>query len=111
MLAEFLGQPEEEHSHYPEDIRAYLNSVPAEAASQASRKEQMLAAWTAAGRIGPSDSVQWKPRIALLTSTNAADKELSIELMNERAAMLADVADQVSLMKQDLAALLRVLKP
>ena len=28
MLAEFLGQPEEQHSHYPEDIRAYLNSVP-----------------------------------------------------------------------------------
>ncbi len=111
MLAEFLGQPEEQHSHYPEDIRAYLNSVPAEAPSQASRKEQMLAGWTAAGRIGPPDSPQWKPRIALLTSTNAADKELNIELMNERAAMLADVADQVSLMKQDLADLLRVLKP
>jgi hypothetical protein len=112
MLAEFLGQPEEEHSHYPEDIRAYLDSVPAEAASQASRKEQMLAGWTAAGRIGigPPDSPQRKPRIALLTSTNAADKELNIELMNERAAMLADVADQVSLMKQDLADLLRVLK-
>ena len=70
----------------------------------------MLAGWTAAGRIGPPDSPQWKPRIALLTSTNAADKELNIELMNERAAMLADVADQVSLMKQDLADLLRVLK-
>ncbi len=110
MLAEFLGQPKEEHSHYPEDIRAYLNSVPAEAASHASRKEQMLAGWTAAGRIGPPDSPQWKPRIALLTSTNAADKELNIELMNERAAMLADVADQVSLMKEDLADLLRVLK-
>jgi hypothetical protein len=43
MLAEFLGQPEEQHSHYPDDICAYLNSVPSEAASQASRKEQMLA--------------------------------------------------------------------
>jgi hypothetical protein len=107
MLAEFLGQPEEQHSHYPDDIRAYLNSVPSEAASQASRKDQMLAGWAAAGRIGPPDSPQWKQRIALLTSTNAADKNLNIELMNERAAMLADVADQVLLMKQDLADLLR----
>jgi len=111
MLAAFLGQPEEQHSHYPDDIWAYLNSVPSGAASQASRKEQMLAGWVAAGRIGPPDSPRWKRRIALLTSTNAADKDLNIELMNERAAMLADVGDQVSLMKHDLADLLRGLRP
>ena len=111
MLAAFLGQPEEQHSHYPDDIWAYLNSVPSGADSQASRKEQMVAGWVAAGRIGPPDSPQWKRRIALLTSTNAADKDLNIELMNERAAMLADVADQVSLMKRDLADLLRGLRP
>jgi hypothetical protein len=111
MLAAFLGQPEEQHSHYPDDIWAYLNSVPSGAASQASRKEQMVAGWVAAGRIAPPDSPQWKRRIALLTSTNAADKDLNIELMNERAAMLADVADQVLLMKHDLADLLRGLRP
>jgi hypothetical protein len=108
MLAAFLGQPEEQHSHYPDDIWAYLNSVPSGATS--SRKEQMLAGWDAAGRIGASDSPQRKRRIALLTSTNAADKDLNIELMNERAAMLADVGDQVSLMKHDLADLLRGLR-
>jgi hypothetical protein len=111
MLAAFLGQPEEQHSHYPDDIWAYLNNAPSETASQASRKEQMLAGWVAAGRIGPPDSLQWKRRIALLTTTNAADKDLNIELMNERAAMLADVADQVLLMKHDLADLLRGLRP
>jgi hypothetical protein len=111
MLAAFLGQPEEQHSHYPDDIWAYLNTVPPGAASHASRKEQMLAGWVAAGRIAPPDSPQWKRRIALLTSTNAADKDLNIELINERAAMLADVADQVSLMKHDLADLLRGLRP
>ena len=111
MLAAYLGHPEEQHSHYPEDIWAYLTSVPPGVASQASRTEQMLAGWVAAGRIGPRDSPQWKRKIALLTSTNAADKDLNIELMNERAAMLADVADQVLLMKHDLADLLRALRP
>lgn len=111
MLAAFFGQPAEQHSHYPDDIWAYLNSVPPGATSQASRKEQMLAGWVAAGRIGSPDSPQWKRRIELLTSTNAADKDLGIELLNERAAMLADVADQVSLMKHDLADLLRALRP
>ena len=108
MLAAFVGQPEE-HSHYPDDIWAYLNSVPSGAVC--SRKDQMLAGWVAAGRIGPSDSPQWKRRTALLTSTNAADKDLKIEVLNERAAMLADVADQISLMKHDLADLLRELRP
>jgi len=111
MLAAFLGQPEEQHSHYPDDIWAYLTSVPPGAPSGASRKDQMLEGWVAAGRIGPPDSPQWKRRIALLTSTNAADKDLNIELMNERAAMLADVGDQVLLMKHDLADLLRGLRP
>jgi hypothetical protein len=111
MLAAFLGQPEEQHSHYPDEIWAYLNSVPSGATSHVSRKEQMLAGWVAAGRIGSRDSPQWKRRIALLTSTNAADKDLDIELMNERAAMLADVGDQVLLMKHDLADLLRGLRP
>jgi hypothetical protein len=107
MLAAFFGQPEEQHSHYPDDIWAYLNSVPAGAASPATRKEQILAGWAAAGRIGSPGSLQRKRRIALLTSTNAADKDISIESLNERAAMLADVRDQVSLMKRDLADLLR----
>jgi hypothetical protein len=111
MLAPFLRQPEEQHSHYPDDIWAYLNTAPSGAASQASRKEQMFAGWVAAGRIAPPNSPKWKRRIELLTSTNAADKDLNIELMNERAAMLADLANQVSLMKHDLADLLRGLRP
>jgi hypothetical protein len=111
MLAPFLRQSDEQHSHYPDDIWAYLSTVPAGAASQATRKEQMFAGWVAAGRIAPPNSPQWKRRIELLTSTNAADKDLNIELMNERAAMLADLANQVSLMKHDLADLLRGLRP
>jgi hypothetical protein len=111
MLAPFLPQPEEQHSHYPDDIWAYLNIAPSGAASQASRKEQLLAGWVAAGRIAPPNSPQWKRRVELLTSTNAADKDLNIELMNERAAMLDDVANQVLLMKHDLGDLLRGLRP
>jgi hypothetical protein len=58
MLAAFLGQPEEQHSHHPDDIWADLNSVPSGAGS--SIKEQLLAGWEAAGRIGPPESPQWK---------------------------------------------------
>jgi hypothetical protein len=59
------------------DIWAYLNSIPSGAASQA-----MLAGWVAAGRIGSPDSPQWKRRIALLTSTIAADKDLNSDIIS-----------------------------
>ncbi len=110
MLAVFLSQPEERHSRYPEDILAYLNSVPPGEGSPASRKEQVLAEWIAAGRMGPLDLPQSKQRIALLTSTNAADKRLDMALLNERGAMLADARDEVAQMKHDLADLLRGLR-
>ena len=70
----------------------------------------MLAEWLEAGLFGPLDSPQAKPRISLLTDTNAADKKLNIGLLSKRSAMLADVRDEVSLMKGDLGDLLREIK-
>ena len=111
MLAAFVGQPDEQHNHYPDDIWAYLNGVPLGGASPASRREQMLAEWVAEGRLGVLDSPQSKRKIVLLTSTNAADKNLKTELLNERAAMLAEVRNRISLMKRDLRDLLQGLRP
>jgi hypothetical protein len=111
MLAAFVGQPGEQHNQYPDDIWAYLNGVPPGGASQATRREQMLAEWVAEGRIGNLDSPQSKRKIMLLISTNAADKNLKTELLNERAAMLADVRNRVALMKHDLRDLMRGLRP
>jgi hypothetical protein len=71
----------------------------------------LLAEWQAAGRIGPIDSPQSKQKIALLTSTNGADENLHLDMLSERGAMLADVRDRVSLMKQDLSDLMQGLRP
>lgn len=110
MLAAFFSQPEEQHSHYSEDVWAYLNSAPPGGDSKTTRKERLLENWKAANRLGPTDSPKVQSRITLLTSTNAADKRLDIELMNQRAAMLADVSDEIVQMKHDLADLLRSLR-
>lgn len=105
MLAPFFSEPQE-HSDYPADTWAYLNSAPEGAASQASRREHMLAEWRRAGRFPPLDSPQSKPKIALLTGTDASDKKLNMDLLSERAAMLADVRGEVSAMKRVLAEIL-----
>jgi hypothetical protein len=110
MLAAFFGRPEEQHSYYPDDVWSYLSSVPLGKGTQATRKQLLLDSWREAHRLGVLDSPQSKQRIALLTSTDAADKKLNIDVLNERAAMLADVADQVVQMKQDLAEILRGLR-
>jgi septum formation topological specificity factor MinE len=59
--------------------------------------------------MGPLDLPKSKQRIALLTSTNAADKRLDMALLNERGALLADARDEVAQMRHDLADLLRAL--
>jgi len=83
-----------------------LNSAPPGESSPASRKERILAEWLAASRFGPLDSTQGKAKIALLTDTNAANKKLDIDVLSERSAMLADVRDEMSMMKRDLHNLL-----
>jgi hypothetical protein len=105
MPVPFLSKPQE-HSIYPADIWAYLNSAPEGAASQVSKREQLLAGWRKAGRFPPSDSPQFKSRIALLTETDATNKKLNMDLLADRAAMLADVRNEVSAMKPLLAGIM-----
>ena len=106
MLEPFFSKPAE-HSIYPADIWAYLNGVPEGRSSQASKREQLLAEWSKAGRLPPRDSPQFKSKIALLTGTNAANKKLNMDMLSERSAMLADVREEVAAMKPVLAKILR----
>lgn len=109
MLAPFFSESQEQSS-YAADIWAYLNSVPEGPPSQASRREQLLAEWRRAGRFPQLDSREANAKIALLTGTDAADKKLNMDLLAERAAMLADVRDEVAVMKRVLAQILSAIK-
>ena len=109
MLAPFFSGPQE-HSGYPVDAWAFLNCPPEGAESQTTRMELLLAEWRTAGRFPPLDSPQYKPKIALLTSTDAADKKLNMNLLSERVAMLADVRDAVAAMKRALAEILSAVR-
>jgi len=61
-------------------------------------------------RSPPVESPQSKPKVALLTGTDAADKKLNMDLLSERAAMLADVRDEASAMKRVLAEILSAVR-
>ena len=111
MLAPFFIESGGTHSDYPDDIWTYLNSAFPGGTLESSRKEQLLAEWLAAGRISLDSTHKSKQKIALLTSTNAADKNLHLDSLGERGAMLADVRNRVSLMNRDLRELMQGLRP
>jgi hypothetical protein len=109
LLAAFLAHDGRQPAGFPDDVWAYLNSAPPNAEPQRTRKGELLASWTAAGRLGVAGTPKSKKTIELLTTSNSGDKRIDIDLLNERDAMLADVQAQVGQMKRDLASLMQSL--
>jgi hypothetical protein len=110
MLAQLFGRESEINSIYPEDVWAYLNSVPAtNPRVQVPWKEQLIAEWVKAGRIGPPTVPASQPKIDRLTSGIVNRKQLSISDLGDREAMLTDLRSRVSLMKRDLRDLTRAI--
>jgi len=67
----------------------------------------LIAEWMQLGRIGPPDAPGSQKKIDLLTSRIAEHKRLSINLLADRSAMLADLRARVSLMNRDLRDLMK----
>ena len=66
MLSPFFGVSQQQHAGYPNAIWAYLNSTPPGTASQASRRERILADWLKAGRFSSLDSPGARQRLRCL---------------------------------------------
>lgn len=109
MLARFFDRPPVLQSTYPDNVWKYLNSAPVTSPQQ-SRLQALLAEWTRAGRIGPPGSPGSQEKIKALTSGMGPHTKLSIDALTDRSAMLADVRGRVSLMKRDLADVLRSIR-
>jgi hypothetical protein len=106
MLARFFDRQPVLHSTYPEEVWKYLNSSPSTNPPQ-TRAQALIAEWIQDGRIGPPQASGSQAKIDQLTSGAGSHSKLSIDSLTDRSAMLADVRGRVSLMKRDLADLLR----
>ena len=96
------------HSQYPGTVLAYLNSFPeGQPQSAGTRLEQLRREWQRTGRLGPEGSAQADKKLAVLTAGANAGPKMSISDLIDRGYMLEDVAGTVSLMKRDLATLMR----
>jgi len=110
MLAKLFDRAPEFHSDYPEEAWTYLNAAPPTEPGNGTRRERLIKQWTDAGRIEAGDTRKAQQKIELLTSGVSDQRPLSIDLLNDRAAMLADLRARVALMKRDLSKLLLALR-
>jgi hypothetical protein len=103
MLAEFFDRPALPDSRYPATIWTFLNQDPANSPTGLTRKQQLLQTWVIVKRI---DSLSSVDKIDRLTSQPSELLQLTIDDLEDRAAMLQDVRARISFLKRDLGSLL-----
>jgi len=111
MLARFFGrQPgaqESIKSDYPEAVWSYLSLPASSQSTTVTRKDQLIAKWKTEGRIRQDGSPSGERQIEPMSSNISQMRRLNIDELSDRVAMLLDVRASVSLMKRDLAELMR----
>lgn len=101
MLTQVFDLPDPDAAiKYPDSVTIYLNDIPSGA--EASRKVQLIQRWLALKRLAGIDSPEAKKRIELLAGTVPQIKAVTIDLLEDRTAMLADVKSCVSQMTREL---------
>jgi hypothetical protein len=108
MLAEFFDRPTLPDSRYPETIWTFLNQPAPTTTDGDTRKMQLLQTWVRVQRIDSLTSVE---KIDHITSQPSELLKLSIDDLEDRAAMLQDVRARISFLKRDLGVLLNALPP
>ena len=103
MLAEFFDRPALSNSLYPAVIWAFLNQPATFGPDDVTRKQQLMETWIQLKRI---NSLSNKEKIERLTSEPSQNLLLSIDDLEDRAAMLEDVRARISFLKRDLGTLL-----
>ncbi len=104
MLAKLLGSSPPDSSDYPQEVWVYLTTPDPTLPHGGTGQEHLVSEWTRFGHLkGKPDP----KTMAALTTTGKDGTKLSIEMIGERTAMLADVRAHVSTMLVDLAELMK----
>ena len=106
MLAEFFERPALPDSKYPATIWTFLDEAAPNGPDGLTRRQQLIQTWVEVKRI---DSLASADKIRRLTSQPAERLDLSIDDLEDRAAMLQDVRARISFLKRDLGALIAAL--
>jgi len=108
MLAEFFDRPTLPNSQYPATVWTFLNEAIPDGPADLTRRQELMETWIRVKRI---DSLASTEKIDHVTSQPSELLKLSIDDLEDRAAMLQDVRARISYLKRDLGVLLASLPP
>jgi hypothetical protein len=103
MLAKLLGNSPPDSSDYPQEVWAYLTTPDPTLPHGSTGQEHLVSEWKMFGHLKEKPDPK---AMAALTTTSKDGTKLSIEMIGERTAMLADVRAHVNTMLVDLAELM-----
>jgi len=108
MFAEFFDRPTLPNSQYPATVWTFLNEAIPDGPADLTRRQELMQTWIRVKRI---DSLASTEKIDHVTSQPSELLKLSIDDLEDRAAMLQDVRARISYLKRDLGVLLASLPP
>jgi hypothetical protein len=105
MLARLFDRTALPDSDYSPMIWSFLNEVAPTDADHITRKERLIRTWIEVKRIDQPATAAGKDKIERVTSQPSEKMRLTIDDLEDRAAMLEDVRAKLSFLKRDLASL------
>jgi len=110
MLGPLFDREPVLHTYYPPEVMSYLQaSAKTDLPNTDSRLAQLKASWIDAGEISGSGDPKSSHVLDKLATSGHQDVKLTISDLTDRIGMLGDVAGRISLMKRDMAALMRAI--
>jgi len=103
MLAELFDRPTLPNSQYPATVWTFLNEASPRDLAGRTRRQELMQTWVQVKRI---DSLTSNEKIDHVTSQPSELLRLSIDDLEDRAAMLQDIRARISYLKRDLGTLL-----
>jgi|GEM_PF-6408167 len=108
MLAKLFDRPVPLQAEFPPNIWAYLNS-PFEGGKM-TKRAQLIEAWKSVGLIPDSRKPSYSRQVELITATAKNQYHVTIDLIEDRSIMLADLRAVLSQMDGNLLELMLFMK-
>ncbi len=108
-MAKIFDLPTSKDEEIPEAIWNYLND-PFPNSNGLSRRERLIQRWVQIGRIPPPKSKEGQRKIPLLCGSVKAVHQISIDLLDDRSAMLNDLRAAIGEMSGELLEILKLMR-
>ncbi len=110
MLAKIFKRPNDPQTEYPDIIWKYLNSPPPGANNNDTRRQRLLQHWVSTGRLNDLTSPKSRAYMRTLGGTVPQVRTVTMSMLDDRTAMLADVRAMVAQIYKELLNLMLVVR-